>query len=119
MFHLAFRKKKIQKETPLAIFEKLRGEYSSLLYSGQQGRYSYIGYEPFMLFQSKDGIQEISSIRYDEDGITRDAQVVGGDPLEVFKAIFDQLKPKTFEKIPTFCRWCDGAMLILVCRFMI
>lgn len=111
MFHLAFRKKKIQKETPLAIFEKLRGEYSSLLYSGQQGRYSYIGYEPFMLFQSKDGIQEISSIRYDEDGITRDAQVVGGDPLEVFKAIFDQLKPKTFEKdLPPFVGGAMGMM---------
>lgn len=111
MFHLAYRKKKITKETPLAMFEKLRGEYSSLLYSGKGGRYSYIGYEPFMLFQSKGGIQEISTISYDVDGITRDAQVCGGDPLDVFKTIFDQLKCKTIEKdLPPFVGGAMGMM---------
>lgn len=106
MFHVAYRKKKIQKEEPVALFEKLRGEYSALLLSGQPksakrdascGRYSYIGYEPFMLFESKNGIQEISSIRYDEEGVTLDAQVCGGEALDVFKTIFDQLLVKKVE----------------------
>lgn len=119
MFHLAYRKKKIAKETPIAIFEKLRGEYSALLYSGQaahvgkkqNGRYSYIGYEPFMLFQSKDAIQEISTIQYDADGVTRDAQVCGGDALEVFKSIYDQLKCKSIEKdLPPFVGGAMGLM---------
>lgn len=117
MFHLAYRKKKIQKEQPLVLFEKLRGEYSTLLYSGQPhsskrdsscGRYTYIGYEPFMLFESKNGIQEISTIQYDKDGITRDAQMSGGDALEVFKVIFDQLKVKKVDAdLPPFV---GGAM---------
>jgi para-aminobenzoate synthetase component 1 len=119
MFHLAYRKKKITKETPLAIFEKLRGEYSALLYSGknsdgsklQHGRYSYIGYEPFMLFQSKGGIQEISTIRYDADGTTRDAQVCGGEALDVFKTIFDQMKCKSIDDdFPPFVGGAMGVM---------
>lgn len=111
MFHLAYRKKKISKETPLVMFEKLRGEYSSLLYSGKGGRYSYIGYEPFMLFQSKDGIQEISTISYDDEGVTREAQVCGGEALDVFKALFDQMKCKTIEKdLPPFVGGAMGIM---------
>ncbi len=117
MFHFAYRKKKIAKETPLALFEKLRGEYSALLYSGQNekgaysGRYSYIGYEPFMLFESKHGAQEISSIQYDADGTTREVQVCGGEPLEVFKAIYDQLGVKVIEKdLPPFIGGAMGLM---------
>jgi len=116
MFHLAYRKKKIEKEMPLVVFEKLRGEYSALLYSGQPkgakpddscGRYTYIGYEPFMLFESKGGIQEISSIQYDVDGITRDAQMSDGEPLEILKVILGQLKVKSDKDLPPFV---GGAM---------
>ncbi len=120
MFHLAYRKKKIQKEEPLVLFERLRGEYSALLYSGQPkgskrdescGRYTYIGYEPFMLFESKHGIQEISSIRYDVDGVTRDAQMGGGEPLEILKNILDQLKVKNVDKdLPPFVGGAMGLM---------
>jgi len=111
MFHLAYRKKKISGETPVSVFEKLRGEFSSLLLSGKEGRYSYIGYEPFLLFESKNGAQQISTIRYDTDGVTRDVKICAGDSLAVFKAIFDQIRVKKIEKdLPPFVGGAMGAM---------
>lgn len=125
MFSLAHRKRKITRETPLTVFEKVRGEYSALLLSGAGvaggvagkvdnksktggGRYSYIGYEPFLLFEARDGVQEVSTISYSEDGSERDVHLCQGDDLEVFQSIFEQINVKRIES--DFPPFVGGAM---------
>lgn len=50
--YLSYQKRKLtNKETPQVVFEKLKGDYSFLLQSGGEERYSFVGYEPDVILQ--------------------------------------------------------------------
>jgi para-aminobenzoate synthetase component 1 len=108
MFYLAHRKKKITQETPQSVFEKLRGDYAVLLESGggngeNVGRYSIIGYEPFLMLVSKNHSHEVTTFHYLADETVMDVQILESDTLTFFQSLLDQMKLKKVEKdLPPF-----------------
>ncbi|KUO51938.1 MAG: anthranilate synthase [Desulfitibacter sp. BRH_c19] len=87
-------------ETPLSAFIKLKKEsYAFLLESvegGQQlGRYSFIGVEPSILFQAKDGKVAIT-----EEGET--VQYDSVDPLKELEKIFNRYTTLNIPSLPAF-----------------
>lgn len=87
-------------ETPLSVYLKLgSGPYSFLLESvekGQRvGRYSFVGFEPSMLFQAKEGVVTIT-----EQGKT--TQHESKDPLKDLEQIFERFTPARIPGLPPF-----------------
>lgn len=91
MFHTAFKKQKISGKKPLDFYRRVRTENSCLLCT-ELGRYTLIGYQPFMTFESRNGRNCIRRISYDEDSIEVNVQVGDADPLSVLEAVFDSVK---------------------------
>lgn len=111
MFYLAYRKKKIKDETPVNVFEKVRSDYAALLQSAKGERYSFIGYQPFLMTTSKDDVQEVSTFYYMKDEIVRDVQVLTRDTLGLLQGLIDQMKLKKVEKdLPPFVGGAMGFM---------
>lgn len=110
MFHLAYHKRKLKKsETPQKMFEKLRGEYAVLLESASHERgksfeqYSFIGYEPFMVFSSKNNFNRIATVNYKSDEVEEEVHVGEGDGLKIFENILKQVKIARMTKgLPPF-----------------
>lgn len=87
-------------ETPLSVYLKLgSGPYSFLLESvekGQRvGRYSFIGFEPSIIFQAKDGLVTVA-----EQGKT--TQHSSKDPLKDLEQIFKRYVPAKIPGLPSF-----------------
>lgn len=95
MFYLAHRKQKIGDETPISVFDIVRGDYAALLHSGKGGRYSFIGYRPFLLLESRNGVHQVSELHYEHDDVSRDIQIVEGDAVAFLEALVQQLQPKS------------------------
>lgn len=111
MFYLAYRKKKIKDETPVNVFEKVRSDYAALLQSAKGERYSFIGYQPFMMMVSKDDVQEISTFYYLKDEIIRDVQVLTRDTLGLLQGLMDQMRLKKVQTdLPPFAGGALGFM---------
>ncbi len=113
-------------ETPQAVFEHLAADYSFLLESGSDGlarrgtgrpssadssattsgRYSFIGYDPFMFAQSANGITH-SIQRKNFCDIKKSAvrQMADGDPLEVLREAFQKFSFNGDAPVP----FCGGA----------
>lgn len=102
MFQIAFKKQKIGKFTPISVYKKVRGENSGLICTGM-GRYTIIGYQPFMVFTSKNFNNEVRRIAYTEHSIEEDVQIGEGDPLAVLKAVFDSVKISVPSGLPFPC----------------
>ena len=90
---------------PVAVYSALREEpYSSFLDSGMDeeklGRFSFIGYNPFMVIESKKGKTSV----FTEDGTEK----IEGNPFKFLKKIFSYYKiERASEKIP-FTSGCIG-----------
>ncbi len=90
---------------PVAVYNALREEpYSSFLDSGMDeeklGRFSFIGYNPFMVLESKKGKTSL----FTEDGTER----IEGNPFKFLKKIFSYYKvERASEEIP-FTSGCIG-----------
>lgn len=87
-------------ETPLSVFLKLRqGDYAFLLESVEggtrPGRYSFIGVEPVLLFEVKDG----KVIIQEEGGIVEKRSA---DPLKELEKIFQRYDPLRIPELPVF-----------------
>ena len=71
-------------EEPLAIYKKFRGENSfillSSLFDGKLGKYSYIGFEPFLVFKSKGS------------KITINGKVQEGNPFKILRQLIQKYK---------------------------
>lgn len=70
----------------LQAFERFRGEYAVLLQSAKQGRFSLMGFDPFLVIRAKDGV--IEEIR---DGARSFSH---GDPLELLKMRLCAYRPR-------------------------
>jgi len=86
-------------ETPISAFQKIgRDSFSYLLESGDGGdklaRYSFIGVDPFLIFQSKDARIEIT---------TKDKKEVHKEnPLLCLRRLFAEFKVSTIKGLPRF-----------------
>ncbi len=93
-------------ETPLSVYLKLKnGAYSFLLESvenGQrQGRYSFIGFEPSIIFKASDGKVSIT-----ENG--RETVCSSTDPLNELEEIFSRFITVKVPSLPAFCGGAVG-----------
>ncbi len=87
-------------ETPLSVFLKLKqGRYAFLLESVEggmrPGRYSFIGADPALLVEAKDG-----KVRITEDD--RTIEIQSFDPLKELEKIFCQYQPLKVSGLPVF-----------------
>ena len=103
-------------ETPLSAFRKIdSGNYAFLLESvegGEKwGRYSFLGGNPSLVFQSKGRSAEI----IDASGVRR---IEMEDPLEVMKSLLRKFKPARVEGLPRFCGGLVGYMGYDLVHFM-
>lgn len=98
-----YRKILIDTETPISIFQKMKSnKFSYLLESaeedGKLARYSFIGIDPFLVFQSKGRKIEI---------ITEGKKtVLYENPFLYLRKLFDNFRIITIEELPRF--WGGG-----------
>jgi len=88
-------------ETPVAAYLKISDKsFSYLLESADRGkrwgRYSFIGYKPYMIIQSRDGKIEVQEGR--EKRIVEDV----GDPLSVLREVSQQFVPLVVRDLSPF-----------------
>lgn len=94
-------------ETPVSVYMKLRREspYSFLFESvegGERlGRYSFIGFDPFMTFAIRGGRFEIKP-RHDDVQMLPKLVNSSMAPLEALKALFRHLRSVPIEGLPRF-----------------
>ena len=104
-------------ETPVSAFAKIEGRYSFLLESveggSNVGRYSFLGCEPYMLFQSKGDEIKITSF-----GKKNKNEVLKGDPFEVLKSLMKRHKPVKVEGLPRFHGGAVGYISYDAVRFI-
>ena len=104
-------------ETPVLAFAKIEGKYSFLLESveggSNVGRYSFLGCEPYMLFQSKGNGIKITTF-----GKKKKTEVLKGDPFEVLKGLMKEHKPVKVEGLPRFHGGAVGYISYDAVRFI-
>ncbi|MEK7545165.1 MAG: aminodeoxychorismate synthase component I [Patescibacteria group bacterium] len=111
MFHLAYHTQKIKDETPVSVFERVRSDYAVLLQSGKEERYSFIGYQPFLMMTSKDDVQHVSAFHYLKDEVVADVQMLTCDTLGLLQGFMDQMKiAKVPKDLPPFVGGAMGFM---------
>lgn len=111
MFHLAYHTAKIKGESPVSVFELVRGDYSVLLQSGKGERYSFVGYQPFLMMSSKDDVQHVSAFHYLRDEVVADVQMLTCDTLRLLQGFMDQMKISRFDAdLPPFVGGAMGFM---------
>lgn len=89
----------VDMDTPISIFKKVcREQYTYLLESVEGGenlaRYSFIGLEPFVRLECRDGAAVIE----DSNGVTEAA----GDPLDILKQVMNRYNAPRLEGLPRF-----------------
>ena len=90
-------------ESPRGVFGHLRGEYACLLESAKGGRYSYIGYDPFSVVWSLNGVaQSIGKKNFFEIKKSATGQIYAGDSLDALKQIFKRFELKGETPVPFF-----------------
>ncbi|RQD77633.1 MAG: anthranilate synthase component I [Candidatus Syntrophonatronum acetioxidans] len=87
-------------ETPISIFQKVRREGPSyFLESGEVGekfgRYSFIGLDSFIYFESREGKVRVTGSRGEEKTFT-------GNPLKVLRSVMKDFKPAEDPDLPRF-----------------
>ena len=88
-------------DTPVSAYLKIRDKsFSYLLESAdggeRWGRYSFIGYKPFLIVLSRD--QEIEIHEKGEKKILRDVD----NPLHVLRDLIQEIRPVTIQELPPF-----------------
>ena len=88
-------------ETPVSAYLKIRDKsFSYLLESAdggkRWGRYSFIGYKPFLIAVSRD--QEMEILERNEKKILEDV----GNPLHVLRDLIEKFKPVTIQDLSPF-----------------
>ena len=104
-------------ETPVSAFLKLdHGKYTYLLESVERGerigRYSFLGADPFLIFQSKGRIAELSY----PDGHKENYEIED-DPLAILKKIMHRFKVVTLPQLPIFFGGAVGYIGYEVVKF--
>ena len=86
-------------DTPVSAYLKIKDKsFSYLLESAdggeRWGRYSFIGYKPFLTVLSRDG--EIDILETGEKKILRDVE----NPLNVLRNLIQDIRPVTIQELP-------------------
>lgn len=91
-------------ETPVSAFSKIAGKNSFLLESVEGGenvaRYSFLGCDPYLIFESKGSSIQIISRK--AKGRRPEVEMIQGDPLKVLKEILKKYEPVRVEGLPRF-----------------
>jgi para-aminobenzoate synthetase component 1 len=104
LLKLAFEDLPLERgEFPQELFSRLQGDYSSLLQSGKGGRYSYIGYDPFLVVWSSNGVtQSVRRKNFFDLKKSIVGQIFDGEPLDVLRKLFKKFEFKGEAPVPFF-----------------
>lgn len=110
MFKVAYKKRKLKKgENPRELYERLHTSHSFLLESGKDGRYSFIGYEPFIVLVGKDDFAYVSQFEYKNDDVKHTYDSYHGDVFELLRQISKGMEVKEKHKdLPPFIGGAAG-----------
>jgi para-aminobenzoate synthetase component 1 len=117
---LAFKKRtRKEEETPGLLFNKLKGENSFLLESQEGGRFSYIGYDPFMVCWLESGSVYLLNKRnffdFKKSGVK---QILEGDPMKTLRKIFSRFEMKGDCPVPFYGGAAGYFSYDFGCRFL-
>ncbi len=107
-------------DTPLTLFAKVVAEHHHIfLFESMEGvekwgRFSFIGFDPLVLFSSRGDDISISRIR---DGVC-DEKSFRGNPLVALKELLNDLAVPEYEMLPRFCGGAVGFLGYDMVRFM-
>ena len=107
-------------DTPLTLFAKVVAEHRHIfLFESMEGgekwgRFSFIGFDPLVLFSSRGDDISISRIR---DGVC-DEKSFRGNPLVALKELLNDLAVPEYEMLPRFCGGAVGFLGYDMVRFM-
>ncbi len=105
---LASLKRKLsQGENDISIFESVRGRSAFLLH-GAEGRYSFIGYDPFAKIWSRKGVTQLEKLKDFYDWKKSDSiQMFEGDPIGVLRKLSAHFRYNGKSPVP-FCGGLAG-----------
>jgi anthranilate synthase component 1 len=107
-------------DTPLTLFAKICEDkthcflFESMEGGEKWGRYSFIGFDPLLTFESKDSEITIKSYLT----VFSEKQELHDDPLEALKTILADFKAAENENLPKFCGGAVGFLGYDMVRFM-
>ncbi|BCL60304.1 anthranilate synthase component I [Desulfomarina profundi] len=107
-------------DTPLTLFAKVVAEHRHIfLFESMEGgekwgRFSFIGFDPLVLFSSSGDDISISKIR---DGVS-DEKSFKGNPLVALTELLNDLAVPEYEMLPRFCGGAVGFLGYDMVRFM-
>jgi anthranilate/para-aminobenzoate synthase component I len=111
---LAFAKRQLkQSESVPALFECVRARAGFLLQSGagspvQDGRYSYIGYDPFARGSSSKGVTQLLKLKdFSDWKKSASVQIIEGEPLKVLRDLMRHFSMNAKAPVP-FCGGMAG-----------
>ncbi|TBV81822.1 MAG: anthranilate synthase component I [Desulfobulbaceae bacterium] len=119
-------------DTPLTIFSKVAGDQShaflfeSLEGGEKWGRYSFIGFDPLLIFTSRGEDIVIRRVLPEASGLAVAASAsvfseehLRGDPLKILEKLLTDLNPAVFDaSLPRFCGGAVGFLGYDMVRFI-
>jgi anthranilate synthase component 1 len=107
-------------DTPLTLFAKVaEGNSHVFLFESMEGgekwgRFSFIGYDPLVIFTSKADAIKLAEVK---KGI-RQSRSFSSDPLLALKSLIDELDAAEYDHLPRFCGGAVGFLGYDMVRFM-
>jgi anthranilate synthase component 1 len=107
-------------DTPLTLFAKIADAHSHIfLFESMEGgekwgRYSFIGFDPLVTFESRHDQVHITEVR----GDGRTEERVQTNPLQAIKALVERLQAAEVAGLPKFCGGAVGFLGYDMVRFM-
>ena len=107
-------------DTPLTLFFKVNQErehvflFESMEGGEKWGRYSFIGFDPLVTFESYENSVTVTSY---QDGAEK-TEKISADPLASLKSLVDQMDAYVDPELPKFCGGAVGYLGYDMVRFM-
>lgn len=107
-------------DTPLTLFSKIYQDrehvflFESMEGGEKWGRYSFLGFDPLVTFESKD--KDISICFHDKDSVRKNEFV--GNPLNALRDLVDEMNAFEDPDLPRFCGGAVGFLGYDIVRFM-
>ena len=107
-------------DTPLTLFAKIADAHSHIfLFESMEGgekwgRYSFIGFDPLVTFESRHDQVHITEVR----GAGRTEERSRTNPLQAIKALVERLQAAEVAGLPKFCGGAVGFLGYDMVRFM-
>lgn len=103
----SFKRKLAQGESPEALFERVRNRSAFLMQSGNGGRYSFVGYDPFAKVWSRNGVTQLLKLRDFFDWKRSPVQFFDNEPLFVLRDLMRHFRFNARSPVP-FCGGMAG-----------